>query len=94
MRQHAKGEIAVSDGLAEGALLLGFLCIDMNPLMVERCVGKHINAFLTELYVITDTQLLSFVLLKVFKRIDNYFTHLSFTIFSNSPQRYKIISNL
>ena len=65
----------MSYGLAEGTLAFCLLRIDMNPLMVECRIGKHIDAFLTEFHIIADTQLLSFVLLEVFKGINYYFTH-------------------
>ena len=66
----------MGNGLAEGALTFRLCLVDVYPLVVERCVGKHIDALLAEFHIVAHAQLLTFVLLKVLIGIDNYFAHI------------------
>ena len=57
------------DGLAEGAFL-GTFGVNVNPLVVERGVGKGVDAFLVYLKPVGDAKLLAYVLGKFLLRID------------------------
>ena len=50
--QHGEREVAVRDGCLVWAFLLSLLCIDVDPLMVEGGIGKHVDALLRKFYVI------------------------------------------
>ena len=47
----------------------------MNPLMVECSVSKQIDALLAHLHIVTGSQFLSYILLKVLVGVDYQFSH-------------------
>ena len=48
VRQQRQREIAVGDGRLVGAFTLCALHVDMNPLVVQGGVGKHVDALLVD----------------------------------------------
>ena len=74
--QEREREIAVSDGVFVLAFLLGTLHIDVNPLMVERGIGKMINSLLVYFKPFRYTKRLAFVGGKFLKRVDDKFLHI------------------
>ena len=74
--EEREGEVAVDDGLMEGALSLAALLIDMNPLVVEGSVGKHIDAILVDLYVIAGTDFLTEECFEVLVAVDDNGSHI------------------
>ena len=52
IREDGEGEVTVCDGGAKLALGLCALCVNVYPLVVERGIGKHVDAFLRELDVV------------------------------------------
>ena len=55
----------MDDGLAEGAAF-GTLLVDVNPLVVERGVGKGVDTVLIYLQPVGFTEFLTYVFLKFF----------------------------
>ena len=80
MRQHGEGEITVCNGTLKRTFGLGAFCVNVNPLMVQRCVGKEIDAFLRKFHILRNTDLLTYQLFKILVRIDNNFFHIFFVL--------------
>ena len=74
MRQEREREVAVGDGLPEGTGG-GALLVNMDPLMVERGIGKHIDALLRHFDPFGRADYFAFKGGELFVRIDNYFFH-------------------
>ena len=66
----------MGNGLSEGALGLAALSVDVNPLMVERSVGKHIDAFLVDVDIVRRTYFLAEEFLEILVAIDDDLTHI------------------
>lgn len=73
--QHRECEIAVSDGRLEWAFYCGTLCVNVNPLVVECGIGKHVDALLREFYIVGYSDVLAEQCGKFMIAVDDYFAH-------------------
>ena len=73
--QHRECEIAVSDGRLEWAFYCGTLCVNVNPLVVERSVSEQIDALLRELYIVRHAEVLAEICGKFMIAVDDNFAH-------------------
>ena len=62
-------------GAVIGALLLGALRVDVNPLVVECGVGKLVDAVLVHFQPLRLAELLALVGGKLLVGVDNQFAH-------------------
>ena len=80
MRQHGEGKITVRNSTLKRTFGLGTLGINVNPLVVQRCVGKEVDTFLRKLHIFRNTDLLTYQLFKILIRVDNNFFHIFFVL--------------
>ena len=74
--EEREGEVAVYDGLVERTLCLAAFLIDVYPLVVESCVGEHVDAVLVHLDVIAGTYFLTEECFKVLVAVDDNRGHI------------------
>ena len=73
-------EVAVGDGAVERRLHFGALNIGVNPLVVERHIGKLINHFLRNLLPVRGANLFALKGFQLFVVVDYMFHNCSFLI--------------
>ena len=69
--QQRQRQVAVGNGALVLALLLGALHIDVNPLVVERGVGKEVDSVLVYLQPLGGTKFLAQVGSKFIVAVDD-----------------------
>lgn len=89
-----QGEVTVGNGLSERTFGLAAFLVYVNPLMVERGIGKLVDALLSDMDALATTQFLTHIFCKVFVRIDFYHDtcYFEFVVLFR-PQSYGIIIN-
>ena len=75
MRQQRQRKKAVSNRRFEGRFPAGTLDVNMNPLMVERGIGKLLDAFLRDDEPVSDSDFLTDEILETFGGVEYAFGH-------------------
>ena len=65
------GQVTVGDGAVIGAFSLGTLHVHMDPLVVKRGIGKHVDTVLVNGEPLTGTEFLAQMCGKFFVRVDD-----------------------
>ena len=74
-RKHRQCEITVGYGCLERTFNGSLLRTDMNPLVVECCVGKKVDTLLCQFHIVGNAYVLAKHCGKLFIIVDNYFAH-------------------